>query len=188
MKRLCLQFGAVLLAFLLFGGTAAAQAISSGAQTISLNALVGEGIMMSVSTNTVNFSLAPGRASNPGSTGVTVTTSWNTRPGRDLHIFAFFASSAAALSNGLGNNIPSLAFSISANGGAFLPLTNTLAYPGGPYGGAGAGLEIGVPTKITGTSKKGTRVDNLLFNLDLSTLALPAGTYTGILTLRAQAI
>ncbi len=184
MKLCGLQLGAVMLALLPLGaGTAAAQVMNSGVSTVTLNALVGEGITISLSTSSVNFTLTPGSAVNPGSTGVTVLTSWNSRPGRDLSLYAFFTSSAVALNNGAGTNIPSSAFSISDNGGAFLPLTNTV-----PFGGVAAGLRLGAVTKIMGLNKRGTRTDNLLFNLNISALTLPAGTYSGVLTIRAQAI
>jgi hypothetical protein len=185
-QRICSQFGVVLLALLLLGamsGTAAAQAPrNSGASAILLSASVGEAVTVTLSANAVHFNLTPGTATNPGDTGITVTTSWNSKPGRDLNVYAYFSSATAALSNGTAN-IPSSAFSISTNGGAYLPVTNTVI-----FGGAGAGLQVGLPTKIMGLNKRGTRVDTMLFNLNISALTLPGGTYTGVLTVRAQAI
>ncbi len=164
--------------------TAAAQALNSGAQAIALKGVVREGITINISSSSVNFSLMPASPTNPGNTGVLVTTNWNLRPGRNLSLYAFFSSAPTALTDGTGNNIPSSAFSISDNGGGFLAVTNSVA-----FGGAGAGLRLGAATRITGLNKQGARQDNLLFNIDLSALAqLPAGNYTGVLTLRAQAI
>ncbi len=186
-KRFWSQFGVVMLLVGLLGAsaaTAAAQALNSGAQAVTLNGVVGEGITISVSSASVNFTLMPASPTNPGSTGVVVATNWNLRPGRNLSLYAFFSSATTALTDGGGNNIPSSAFSISDNGGGFLSVTNSVA-----FGGAGAGLRLGATTKITGLNKQGTRQDNLLFNIDLSALPqLPAGNYTGVLTLRAQAI
>ncbi len=186
MVRFGSQFGVVGLALWLLGaaaGTASAQALNSGARTIALNALLREGISISVSTNAVNFTLTSGSPANPGNTGVLVTTTWLSKPGRDVSLYAFFSSATTALTDGAGNNIPSSAFQISDNGTGFLPLTNTVA-----FGGAGAGLRLWVMTKVMGLNKQGTRQDNLLFNIDLSAVPLPAGNYTGVLTLRAQVI
>jgi hypothetical protein len=160
------------------------QVINSGARPIALNATLSEGLSLSLSANAVNFALTGGSANNPGSTSITATTSWTLRPNRgSLSVYAFFSSSAAALTDGAGNNIPSSAFSISNNGGAFLALVNTV-----PFGGANAGRLLS-NTPILGNNKTGTRTDLMLFNINLTGVPnLPGGTYTGILTIQAQAI
>ncbi len=176
----------VMLAVSLLGaaaGTASAQVLNSGARTIALNAILNEGISINLSNHAVNFTLTSASPTNPGNTGVLVSTTWISKPGRDVSLYAFFASAASALTDGAGNNIPSSAFQISDNGTGFVPLTNTV-----PFGGAGAGVRLWVMTKVMGLNKQGTRQDNLLFNIDLSAVPLPAGTYTGLLTLRAQII
>jgi hypothetical protein len=178
------QFGlCVALLWLLSTLAAQAQVINSGVQTISLNATLTDGLTVSVSSNAVNFSLSAGNSTNAGSTGVTATTSWTSKPGRNLHVYAYFNSAAAALTDGFGDKIPSSAFLISNNGGAYSALTNTVA-----FGGAGAGLQL-FTVKITGINKTGNHTDSMLFNIDLSTLPqLPAGTYTGTLNIQAQII
>jgi len=161
-----------------------AQVLSSGARTISLNANLSESVSLSLSANTVNFTLTPGSATNAGNTAITATTNWTLRPGRiALSVYAFFASSAAALTDGAGDNIPSSRFSISDNGGAFAPLTNTA-----PFGGANAGLRLATVFVLLG-NLQGRRTDTMNFNIDLSTLPnLPAGTYTGTVTIQVQVI
>jgi len=161
-----------------------AQAVSSGAQTIALNATLSESVSLTLSANAVNFNLIAGSASNSGSTAITATTTWALRPNRgNLNVYAFFTSSAAALSDGAGNNIPSSSFQISNNGAAFQGLTNTV-----PFGGANAGVQLST-VRILGNNKQGTRADTMNFNIDLSTLpALPAGAYTGTLTIQVQVI
>ncbi len=160
-----------------------AQIVNSGAQTITLNATLTESISVNLSANSVNFTLTAGSATNAGSTGVTASTFWNAHPGRNVHVLAYFASSTAALSDGFGDNIPAANFSISDNGGANTALTNTVA-----FGGMNAGLDL-FTVKVTGTNKTGSHVDNMLFNIDLSTIPqLPAGTYTGTLNIQAQVI
>ena len=56
------------------------------------------------------------------------------------------------------------------------------------FGGANAGRHVVLNIPITGT---GNRTDSIIFNLDLSTGTLPqlpAGTYTGTVSIQAQAI
>lgn len=161
-----------------------AQVLNSGASTISLNAVLNDSITLTLSSNAVNFTLTQGSASNPGSTAVTAKTTWLLRPNvGSLKVYAFFSSSTAALTDGAGNNIPSADFQISNNGGAFTALTNTV-----PFGGANAGLQLS-STPILGNNRSGTRNDTMNFNINLVPLPnLPAGTYTGTLTIQAQAI
>jgi len=161
-----------------------AQVISSGAKTITLQATLPDSITISLSGNAVNFNLTPGSATNPGSTGMTATTSWTLKPSvGSLNLYAFFSSSTAALTDGAGDNIPSADFQISDNAGPFTALTTTV-----PFGGANAGLQVST-VKILGNNRSGSRTDSLNFNINLSTLpSLPAGNYTGTLTIQAQAI
>ncbi len=163
---------------------AGAQVLNSAASTISLNANLSESLAVTLSSNAVNFNLTAGSASNPGSTSITATTTWTLKPSvGSVKVYAFFANSASALTDGAGDNIPSAAFEISNNGGAFTALTNTV-----PFGGANAGLLLST-TKILGNNRTGSHADTMNFNINLLTLPnLPAATYTGTLTIQAQAI
>jgi len=162
-----------------------AQAVNSGAQPIALNATLGESLTLSLSANAVNFTLTSGSASNPGSASITATTAWVLKPGRTaVTVDAYFASAAAALTDGAGNNIPSSAFFVSDNGGASNPLVNTVA-----FGAANAGLRLANVT-ITGANRASNRTDLMAYNINLTggTLPnLPAATYTGTLNIQAQA-
>jgi hypothetical protein len=183
--RMLTKFGTVAALFLaiLFAAPGRAQVRNSGASPISLNAVLPDSITLTLSGHAVNFTLAAGRASNPGSTGITATTFWVMKPSvNSLKLYAFFNSSTAALSDGAGHNIPSADFQISDNGGAFAALTNTVA-----FGGANAGLQVSsVP--IRGFNKTGTKSDLMTFNINLAPLPnLAAGVYTGSLTIQAQA-
>ena len=164
---------------------ASAQALNSGAQPIALNAQLSESLTVSLSANAVNFTLAAGSNSNPGSGNVTATTAWVLKPGRTkVTVDAYFVSAAAALTDGAGNNIPSSAFTISDNAAAAAPLVNTVA-----FGAANAGLRL-ASVAITGANKSANRTDVMAFNIDLSAGALPqlpAATYTGTLNIQAQA-
>jgi len=177
------QFVCCLLVVLLSAAVVQGQVINSGAQTITLNATLTESLSVNLSSNSVDFTLTAGSATNAASGGVTATTTWIAHPGRNLSVLAYFASSTSAMTDGFGNDIPSADISISDNAGGYAPLTNTVA-----FGGASAGLQL-FALKITGTNKNGSHVDNMLFNLDLSTIPqLPAGTYTGTLNIQAQVI
>ena len=158
--------------------------VNSGPQPITVTATLPESLTISLSGSSVTFSLVPGRASNPGNTTVTATTSWVMRPSRtSVGLYAYFTSAGAALSDGAGDSIPSSAFSISDNGGAATALTNTVV-----FGGANAGLQLS-NVAITGANENSSRTDALSFNINLTggTLPqLPAATYTGTLYIQAQ--
>src|SRR6266705_3478099 len=165
-------------------GPARAQVLNSAASTITLNAVLSQSVSVTLSANAVNFTLTSGSANNPGSTSITATTTWTLKPSvGSLQVYAFFSNSASALTDGAGNNIASADFQISNNGGAFTALTNTV-----PFGGANAGLQLS-STPILGNNKSGTHNDVMNFNINLAPLPnLPAATYTGTLTIQAQAI
>jgi hypothetical protein len=183
MKKTLLAAVAVMM--IGFSTFASAAALDSGAQTINLNATLNESLTLSLSGNSVNFTLAAGAAANAGSTPITATTKWVLKPGRTaVTVNAYFTTAASALTDGSGNNIPSSAFSIKNNAAAAAALTNTVA-----YGAASAGLQLENIT-ITGANKNSSSTDAMSFNVDLSggTLPqLPAGTYTGTLNIQAQA-
>lgn len=185
--RMQTKFGtiaALVMVAAMFTASAPAQVLNSGASPIALNAVLPDSITLTLSGNAVNFTLVGGSASNPGSTSITATTTWLLRPNvNSLKLYAFFSSSTAALSDGAGHNIPSADFQISDNGGGFAALTNTV-----PFGGANAGLQVS-SVRILGNNKTGTNSDVMTFNINLAPLpSLPAGVYTGTLTIQAQAL
>jgi len=177
----------VVIAVFVLGITslASAQALNSGAQPIALNAQLAESLTVNLSANAVNFTLTAGSATNAGSTNITATTAWVLKPGRtQVTVDAYFASAAAALTDGAGDNIPSSAFFISDNGGASAALVNTVA-----FGAANGGLRLATVPIVAG-NRNSTRNDQMAFNINLTggTLPqLPAATYTGTLNIQAQA-
>jgi hypothetical protein len=142
-------------------------------------------------TNATGNPLVPGSATNNGSAPVTVTTTWaNLNPGQSkpLALWAYFNSATAALAHVSGcsgagcMDIPSSAVEIRVNGGPLLPVNQT-----GTFGAAGAALPI-FSVRITGSNRSGVRVDNLAFNMNLSTLAnLGVDSYSGTLFIQAEA-
>jgi hypothetical protein len=175
--------GALVLAAMALTGYAQAQVRNSGASTITLQAVLSPSMTVTLSGNAVNFNLIAGNANNPGSTSITATTTWALNSSIALvSLYAFFANSASAMTDGAGNNIPSADFQIADNAGPFNALTNSV-----PFGGANAGLRVG--TSLILGNRSGSRTDVMTFNVNLSSLPnLPPGTYTGTLTLQAQAI
>jgi hypothetical protein len=165
--------------------TMASAQLNSGAQTIALNAKLAESLTLTLSANTVNFTLSAGSATNAGSAGITATTAWTLAPGRTaVGVYAYFNSATTALTDGSGDNIPSSAFFIADNAGASTALTNTVA-----FGAANAGLQL-ANVAITGTNRTSSHTDAMAFNINLTggTLPqLPANTYTGTLNIQAQA-
>ena len=174
----------VMLALAVLAPRSQAQVLNSGASTITLQAVLNDSLTVSLSSSAVNFTLTPGSASNPGSTGITATTAWALKPSvGSVKVYAFFASSAAAMTDGAGDNIPSADFEISNNAGPFTALTTSA-----PFGGANAGLMLS-NTRILGNNRSGSHTDSMNFNINLTTLpSLPAATYTGTLTIQAQAL
>jgi hypothetical protein len=164
---------------------ASAQALDSGAKTIALNATLNESLTLNLSASTVNFTLAAGSAANAGSANVTATTKWVLKPGRSaVAVYAYFSSATAALSDSLGNNIPSSAFSIADNAGTATALTAIT-----PYNAGASGLRL-QNVAISSANRSSQVTDNMAFNIDLSGGSLPqlpAGTYTGTLNIQAQA-
>jgi len=102
------RVGAVLvLAFAALASRSEAQVLNSGASTITLQAVLNDSLTVSLSSSAVNFTLTPSSATNPGSLGITATTSWALKPSvGSVKVYAFFASSTAALTDGAGDNIP----------------------------------------------------------------------------------
>jgi hypothetical protein len=179
---------AVVAMVMVFAVSMASAQLNSTAQTIALNATLSESLTVSLSANSVNFTLSAGSNTNPGSAGVTATTKWAMASTRSsVSVYAYFANSGAALTDGAGDNIPSSAFTIADNGGGAAALTNTVV-----FGGSNAGLRLAnVALSAASNNFSGTRTDAMTFNIDLSggTLpSLPAATYTGTLNIQAQAL
>jgi len=176
---------AIALLLLAAASSLATAQLNSNAQPIALTATLPESLTVGLSASAVTFNLTAGAAANPGNIGVTATTTWVLRPSRTtLRVYAYFANSAAALSDGgaPANNIPSAAFFISNNGGASTAVNQSVV-----FGGANAGLQLS-STAITAANRAGNRTDAMVFNINLTTLPqLPAGTYTGTLNIQAQA-
>jgi len=134
---------------------------------------------------TVNFTLVSGGTAQ-ASSGISIDTSWSVLGViTSLSLYAAFSSSTAALTNGgtPASVIPSSAVYGQVTTGA--PTSYTAFTQTAPIGAAGAGLTLFTQTQLL--SLIGDRTDVLNLEINLSSLpSLPAGTYTGTLTLQAQ--
>jgi len=161
-------------------GNGQAQTTNSNAVSVTLNAVVAQYIGITVSAPAVNFSLVPGTGPTAGAPVLTVTTTWSLTGAPTMRLWGSFANAATALADGGGNNIPSSNVLGSVNGGGAAAFTAT-----GPFGGAAASLQI---YSLAGATN-GTRNDTLALSINLTSQpTLPAGAYTGTLSLQAQAI
>jgi hypothetical protein len=99
-----------------------------------------------------------------------------------VKLFAYFATAAAALTDGAATptNIPTTAVLGSVNAGAFGAFTGV-----GPF----TNNSIQMFSLTGGTlTFNGTRADTLSLEINSTGLNLPAATYTGTLSLQAQAL
>ena len=167
-------------ALLMLAGTSMSpQVISTGPTGIGLSGDVQESLTISLDQSVIYFSLNPGNATNAGSSGINVTTTWNLASGRSaVALYAYFDNASSALVNGI-NNLPSAVVSASVGGSSVGNFTNTVPF--------GTGVTL-MTQPITGSNLSGTKISAVALNIDLSALPnLPAGTYSGTLHFQAQA-
>jgi hypothetical protein len=175
-----LAIGFAVLAVLLAGAPARAQ-VNSFVGSVNLNATLTTSLTVNASPGLVNFALVPNGTAT-GSAVINVTTSWTLKPSAGtVTTYAYFATAAAALTDGSGDNVPSANVSGSVNGGAFGAFTGASPF------GAGTSVTLS-STRILGNNKTGSHTDTLNLSINTSGLSLPAGTYTGVLNIQAQAI
>lgn len=175
---LCLAALAVLLSAV---PAARGAVLNSPTATVSINAPLTESLSVSASAGTVNVALLPNGPAI-GTPTLTITSTWVLSPTRtSVTTYAYFASSTAALTDGAGDNIPSSALKGSVNGGANTAFTGTSPFA------ASSSITI-FTTAISGANKNSSHSDTLQLTVDTTGLGLPAATYTGTLTIQAQAI
>ena len=154
---------------------------NSNTGTVNLNATLADGVSINASPGLVNFNLVPS-GTVTGSAVITVTTSWTLRPSVGaVTAYAYFSSAPAALTDGVGDNIPSSSVSGSVNGGAFG------AFTGGSPFAASSSVRLS-SVRILGNNRTGSHSDTLNLSINTTGLNLPSGTYTGVLNLQAQAL
>jgi hypothetical protein len=158
-----------------------AQALNSNVANVLLNAPLAESLTVVAGPGTVNFALVP-NGSAAGSAPVSITTTWalgKTRTG--VKLYAYF-SSATALTDGAGDNIPTSSVTGSINGGAAAAFTTVT-----PFGANGLAA-IFTAAIGAGTFNSSHGPDTIGLTINTTGLALPAATYTGTLNIQAQAL
>jgi len=164
----------------MFAAIPARAQVRSNIAGVNLAAIMNDSISVSASPGLVNFAL-PANGVVTGNPTLVVTTAWVLKPGPQLQTFAYFSNSASALSDGAGHNIPSSSVSGSVNGGAFQTFTGACAFS------ANTCVTV-FSVHVTGAQKRGTNNTNLQLQISTVGLKLPAGTFTGVLNIRAQAL
>ncbi len=155
--------------------------LNSNNATVNLNAVLAESLTVSAGPATVNFTLAANGPAS-GSAPVSITTAWALGKTRtSVKLYAYFTS-ANALNDGAGDNIPTSKVTGSVNGTAAAPFTS--ATPFGANGMTVFTSAIGG----AGTFNSSHGPDTIALTIDTTGLALPAATYTGVLNIEAQAI
>lgn len=172
----------LIVAALLLGLAAPARAQkNSNFATVNLQANMADSLSVTASPGLVNFALVPAGGVSVGSVPVTITTSWRLHAPVTATTYAYFLSAPAALSDGTGNNIASSRVLGSVNGGAFATFTGASPYT------AGSSLQI-FSVRIKGFNRVGSNTDSLNLEIDTTGFRLPAGIYSGLLIIQAQAI
>jgi hypothetical protein len=170
----------LLVLFLLLLSHRALGQVNSNTVSITLNASLAETLTVAATPATVTFTLVAGGTA-VGTPTVAVTTTWVLGSRTNVNLFGYFATTTAALTGG-GNNIPTSEVLGQLNGGGYSAFTAT-----GALGPAGAGLDL-FTQSITSANKSANRSDTLGLEINLTSQPqLPAGSYTGTLTLQAQA-
>jgi hypothetical protein len=197
MRKLNFQRALVIAAGLVIATIpqAAKAQVNSNVGTVVLNATMPETLTVNVTAgSTVSFTLAANTAANPGSTTSTIQTAWVLKPGRtSVAVWAWVPITAAALTDGAGDNIAASsvtatatgsgsaggALSASVSGGAGVPAFVTPS--------TATGVQIG-SVAITGANKASSTTTTLTWNISTTaTPQLPANVYTGTVNIQAQA-
>jgi hypothetical protein len=178
----CGARAAAIFTFATIGFASAAHAqLNSNAATVNLTATLPESLTIAATPAAVNFTLAASGTA-PGSAQISVTSAWALLATRSsVTLYAFASSATAALTDGAGHNIPAANLTGSPNSGAFSPFTGNSPF------GTGTSLTI-FTQAITTANLNTTRTDTLNLAINTTGLNLPVATYTGVLTIRAQAI
>ena len=180
------RFGPTILAISLsLTLSARGQSMRVGPAKLRPQATTGDSLSLTASPSAVSFTLQHGGTAT-GSAGVVIVTSYGgLNLFFSLNLYGYFASSTAALSGGTPvAYIPTSCVLGKVTTGS--PTSFTAFTSTGPFGGAGASLELYVngPAIVLNSS----RTDTLDLEIDLASIPqLPAATYTGTLTLEAQA-
>lgn len=169
-----------LLAMLVAVAPAHAQ-LNSNIAGVNLAANLTTSLTVSAAPGLVTFALVPSGTAN-GSAAITVNTSWTLKPSVGaVTVYAYFSSAPAALTDGAADNIPSSSVTASVNAGAFTAFTGVSPFA------AASSITLS-KWRILGNNRTGTHTDTINMRISTVGLTIPAGTYTGVLNIQAQAL
>lgn len=154
-------------------------------RVISLSAVKPGTLTVGVLSGMVqNLPNVADNALNSWPTPVVIITQWNVNPGQTntVNLMAYFTTPAQALVGSV--QIPSSRVRGQMTTGLPVAFTAFTQNAVGGIGAAGGSLRL-FSQAITGINKNSSRTDNLNLQLDLTGTALPPGTYTGTLNIRA---
>jgi hypothetical protein len=164
-----------------------ARELSAQARVISLAATAPGALSVSVTSGAAQaLAGVTDNAVNNFPSPVVIRTAWNVNPGQTntVTLMAYFSTPAQAMVGG-ATQIPSsriLGRMVTGIPVAFTPITENGI---GGVGTAGGSLRL-LAVNIGGGNKDASRTDNLDLQLNLVGFpSLPAGSYTGVLNLRA---
>lgn len=162
--------------------------LNSGSASVTLNATLAESLTISATPASVNFTLVAGGTA-VGSAPVVITSNWILSTTRaNVKLYAWFATPTAALTDGLStpDNIPSSEVLGQVTSGT--PTSYTAFTQSNTVGTANGGLLLYTQT-LTSSNRSSNRTDNLNLEINLGAQPqLPAGSYTGLLNIQAQAL
>jgi len=162
--------------------------LNSGSASVTLNATLAESLTISATPASVNFTLVAGGTA-VGSAPVVITSNWILSTTRaNVKLYAWFATPTAALTDGLStpDNIPSS--EVLGQVTSSTPTSYTAFTQSNTVGTANGGLLLYTQT-LTSSNRSSNRTDNLNLEINLGAQPqLPAGSYTGLLNIQAQAL
>jgi hypothetical protein len=171
-----------LAALLLCLGAAAAGLgqIKLPAGPVPMAAGISSSLTVMATPALVNFTLVPNGVAN-GTPAVNITTAWSLNQSSRVSLYAYFTSPGSALSDAAGDKISAANVSGSVNGAAFRAFTQSSPFA--------ASSSITIFSRRIGTNDlQDQRTDTLNLQINTGGLALPAGGYSGLLVIQAQAI
>ena len=180
LKKARIVLGALGLALVMSQGSYA-QALNSNTATVALNAVLAESLTVNASPAIVNFTLAASGTS-AGSSPVSITTTWALGKTRtSVKVYAYFTS-ATALTDGAGDNIPTSSVLGAVGTGAYAPFTG-----GAATFNVNSILVLSQAIGAAGTYNS-SQTSSVGLEINTTGLTLPAATYTGTLNVQAQAL
>lgn len=172
---------------------ASGASVNSNTAVVNLSATLGSSLTVSTRSPTIHFTLANGSTSS-GDASAPITTSWVLlSTNATVKLYAYFSSSTGALSDPASDQISSsnvLGSVTSTGGSSSSPTTAQTAFsqtgPSG-FGAAAASLLLDTYTLSSSNFVNLSGVTDTLSLAIATPSTQPAGVYSGVITIEAQA-